>query len=217
MKTSVAVLAAAAGLVMAEQPKFLNTEFNLVAGEDFTLKFSGCESGCTIELLNGPSKNLKPVRELGSDIKGSEFTFSLSDKFNTDVYAFRITAPGEDPNYSEQFTFDGASAVPATTAEETTAAEETSTSAEETSTSTVAETTTAEETTTMTTVSSDVETTSTPEASTTETESETTTGSSSEETTTSSDSDNQDDAAVRLGSSHVTLVVAAVALLGYFL
>jgi hypothetical protein len=46
---------------------------------------------------------------------------------------------------------------------------------------------------------------------------ETTTGSSSEETTTSSDSDNQDDAAVRLGSSHVTLVVAAVALLGYFL
>lgn len=216
MKTSVALLAAAAGLAMAEQPKFLNTEFNLVAGEEFTLKFSGCESGCTIELLNGPPKNLKPVRELGSDIKGSEFPFTLSDKFNTDVYAFRITAPGEDPNYSEQFTFDGASAVPATTAEETTAAE-TSTSAEETST--VAETTTsAEETTTMTTVvSTDAETTSTPEASTTETESETTTSSSSEETTTSSDSDNQDDAAVRLGSSHVTLVVAAVALVGYFL
>lgn len=172
-----------------------------------------------------------------ADIKGSEYTFSLSDKFNTDVYAFRITDASGENNYSEQFEFEGATApaTPATTAEETTSAEETSTSAEETSS--VAETTTAEETTTMTTVSSDVETTSTPEASTTETESEyhhvlqpaascanksapgeTTTSSSSEETTTtSSDSDNQDDAAVRLGSSHVTLVVAAVALLGYFL
>jgi hypothetical protein len=215
MKTSVAVLAAAAGLAMAK-PKFLNTNFDVVPGEDFTLKFSGCDSGCTIELLNGPSDNLKPVRELGSDVKGSEYTFSLSDKFNTDVYAFRITDASGEENYSEQFEFEGATApaTPITTAEETTSAAETS-SAEETST--VAETTTAEETTTMTTVSSDVETTSTPEASTTETESETTTGSSSEETTTSSDSDNQDDAAVRLGSSHVTLVVAAVALLGYFL
>lgn len=64
MKTSVAILAAAAGLAMAK-PKFLNTDFDIVPGQDFTLKFSGCESGCTIELLNGPSGNLKPVRELG--------------------------------------------------------------------------------------------------------------------------------------------------------
>ncbi|KAH8170159.1 ser-Thr-rich glycosyl-phosphatidyl-inositol-anchored membrane family protein [Sarocladium implicatum] len=217
MKTSAVVLAASATLAMA-QPKFLNTNFDVIPGEPFTLKFSGCESGCEIILLNGDSKDLKEVQTLVKDVKGSEETITLSDKFTKDVYAFRIVDADGEQNYSEQFTFDGAEA-PSTTAEETTA-EETSTVAETTSSE---ETSTAEETTTSTeaTTTSAEETTtiSTPESSSTESETPTSTDSdNSEETDDNSDSAPDDDgAAVRLGSSHAALAAAVVALAGYFL
>lgn len=218
MKTSAVVLAASATLAMA-QPKFLNTNFDVVPGEPFTLKFSGCDSGCKIVLLNGDSKNLKEVQTLVEDVKGSEETITLSDKFTKDVYAFRIVDADGEQNYSEQFSFDGAEA-PSTTAEESTTVEETSTVAETTSSE---ETSSAEETTTsteMTTTSAEETTTmSTPESSSTEAETPTSTDSDdAEETDDNSDSAPDDDgAAVRLGSSHAALAAAVVALAGYFL
>jgi hypothetical protein len=219
MKTSAFVLAASATLAMAE-PKFLNTNFDVVPGEPFTLKFSGCSAGCSIILLNGDSKDLKDVQTLVKDVKGSEETITLSDKFTKDVYAFRIVDSAGEENYSEQFTFDGADA-PATTAEETSTVAETTSSAEETSTeeetsTSAAETTTSAEETTTTEAS----TMTTPEASTTESETSTTTSDSddSEQTDDNSDSAPDDDgAAVRLGSSHAALAAAVVALAGYVL
>ena len=65
MKYSFVTLAAMASAVMAA-PQFLNSAFDVEEGKPFTLKYSGCDSGCTIVLQNGDSKNLKTVETLTS-------------------------------------------------------------------------------------------------------------------------------------------------------
>lgn len=62
MKYSLALLSAAA-LVVAK-PAFLNTAFDVVEGEPFTLKFNGCQGGCTITLQNGPEDDLQDFKTL---------------------------------------------------------------------------------------------------------------------------------------------------------
>lgn len=69
MKYSAAVLSLVGAA--AAVPSFLNTEYNVVAGEPFTLSFSGCENGCTITLENGSEDDLQPVRELTGMFKTS--------------------------------------------------------------------------------------------------------------------------------------------------
>jgi hypothetical protein len=63
MKTSFVLVSAAATLAMA-RPEFLNSDYNVVAGEPFTLRFRGCEEGCEIILQNGPPRNLRDVQTL---------------------------------------------------------------------------------------------------------------------------------------------------------
>ncbi|KAK0387638.1 hypothetical protein NLU13_3883 [Sarocladium strictum] len=208
MKTSVAIIVAAAGVAMAK-PAFLNTNFDVVPNEPFTLKFSGCEKPCEIILLNGDPKNLQEVQTIVPATDGSEATIRLSKAFDKDTYAFKIVDSDGEYNYSEQFTFEGTNKP--TPTEVSTTAEATSTSA------TASSSTSAKATTTLVTISSESSAATTPAASKTETETATTTGSSSsQQTTTSSDRD-QSGAAVRLGSSHASLAVAVVALVGYFL
>ena len=36
---------------------FFNTEWKVVARQDFALSFGGCHSGCTISLQNGKTEN----------------------------------------------------------------------------------------------------------------------------------------------------------------
>ncbi|KAM5355856.1 hypothetical protein ACJ41O_002502 [Fusarium nematophilum] len=121
MKYTLATLAALAGVVMAE-PKFLNTDFSVVEGKPFTIKYSGCEAGCTIVLQNGESDDLKDYKTLTASAKGDSFTFTPSG-LPSDTYNFKITdnSSGEE-NYSSQFTYQGDGVAP-TSAEETTAAE----------------------------------------------------------------------------------------------
>lgn len=63
MKYSAATLSALATIALA-QPEFLNSSYNVKEGEPFTLKFGGCEAGCTIVLQTGISTNLKDVKVL---------------------------------------------------------------------------------------------------------------------------------------------------------
>jgi cobalamin biosynthesis Mg chelatase CobN len=201
MKYSIALVAAAATIAMA-RPKFLNTNFDLVPGQPFTLEFSGCETGCDIILQNGDSKNLKDVQTLIKDTKGPKETLTLSPSFPKDTYAFKIVAnDGSDPNYSEQFQFEGAdkpTETPTPTPEPTTSTSTKSTSTKESTT---------KKSSTMVSVTSS---TPTPEPSTT-TSRETTTGSDNTQET------DVPDAAVRVGASHVTFAAAVVAVAGYFL
>lgn len=106
MKFSLAAFAALAATVVAK-PAFLNTAFDVQQGEPFTLKYTGCEDGCTITLLNGNSKDLNNYKTLTADATGDSFTFTLSG-IPSDTYAFKITdnKTGEY-NYSVQFTYQG--------------------------------------------------------------------------------------------------------------
>lgn len=219
MKTSFALAATAATLALA-RPQFLNSNFNVVAGEPFTLTFSGCDEGCEIILQNGPSDNLKDVQTLIPKTTGSSETITLSPKFPDDTYAFKIVAEGEAPNYSPQFEIEGTTPVTTTSTE----AETTSTPAEtSTATSSEAETTTTEETTTAETTTA--ESTST-EASTTtmitvhsstHTPEASTTSHSASTTTDGAAPTEVPGAAVRLGSSNVALLAGVAAVAGYFL
>jgi hypothetical protein len=64
MKYAFAALSALVALASAQAPKFLNSKFDVTEGEPFTLKYSGCESGCTIVIQKGVSTNLKAVQTL---------------------------------------------------------------------------------------------------------------------------------------------------------
>jgi len=65
MKYSLAFISALAAAAAAK-PAFLNTAYQVVEGENFTLKYSGCDSGCTIVIQDGPSTNLKTVKTVTS-------------------------------------------------------------------------------------------------------------------------------------------------------
>ncbi|KAI9904831.1 hypothetical protein N3K66_001360 [Trichothecium roseum] len=232
MKTA-AIFVAAAGLVAA-RPELLNTSYDVASGQPFTIKYSGCDGGCTITLENGPKDDLKPVQTLTSSATGGSTTVNINE-VPTDSYAFRIVnnESGEF-NFSPQFKLDGSAPpdtttevvtttteVPeTTTTEETTTAEETTTSAEETTTvasTTVEETTTVEpsttsaETTMVTVTSSDTETVTTPAST-----------SSDEETSTSSSADEPEaptevpDSSVGRLASPLALVAGAVGAMLFF-
>ncbi|KAH6895910.1 hypothetical protein B0T10DRAFT_603498 [Thelonectria olida] len=70
-------------------PTFLNRSLNIVQNEPFTLKFSGCDGGCTLTLLNCPSTDLREVKVLSSDISGESYTFTLSG-LPADTYGFKL-------------------------------------------------------------------------------------------------------------------------------
>ncbi|CAG9938066.1 unnamed protein product [Clonostachys rosea f. rosea IK726] len=100
MKYSAAVLAFAAAV--AAQPAFLNTQFNVVTGQPFTLQYSGCEAGCTILLKSGPSGNLNTVQTLTTSATGTSTTVTVSN-VPAGTYAFEIIDSTGANNYSEQF------------------------------------------------------------------------------------------------------------------
>lgn len=114
MKYSVAALTVLATAVMAK-PTLLNSAFDVEEGKPFTIKFSGCEGGCTITLQNGESTNLKDVEVLTSSAEGSEFTFTPSN-LPSDTYNFKIVNndSGEE-NYSAQFEYTGTGTLPTNT------------------------------------------------------------------------------------------------------
>ncbi|KAH6971528.1 hypothetical protein BKA56DRAFT_677627 [Ilyonectria sp. MPI-CAGE-AT-0026] len=89
-------------------PGFTNTNFDVVPDEPFTLYLIGCDQGCTIVLLSGPSHNLEDVETLTKDAKDS-FTFTFKqDEFPSGDYAFKvIDNDSGDFNYSPQWAWEG--------------------------------------------------------------------------------------------------------------
>ncbi|CAF3551720.1 hypothetical protein SNK03_000617 [Fusarium graminearum] len=128
MKYTIATIAAFATMALAK-PAFLNTDFALTEGKPYTIRYSGCDSGCTIILQNGESTDLKDYKTLTSGAKGDSFTFTPS-QLPSDTYNFKITDSAGDINYSAQFTYEGSYDAPSVTsatksAVETTAAQTT--------------------------------------------------------------------------------------------
>lgn len=143
MQYSIATLAALATAVLAVQPHFTNTAFDVVEGSPFTISFDGCADGCTIVLQNGDSKDLKDYKTLTASAEGGSFTFTPTD-LPTDKYNFKITDNDSgEYNYSDQFSYEGdavattetsSTAVSTTKAATSTTEKATSTTEEATST-----------------------------------------------------------------------------------
>jgi hypothetical protein len=114
MKSTTFAVLASATLAMAK-PLLLNSagDFeDLEAGAEFPLKYSGCDSGCTITLETGPSTALKPVTTLAADASGDSITVTLPEDLVSGNYAFRIVDnsdnnPETNQNFSKQFPVEG--------------------------------------------------------------------------------------------------------------
>ncbi|KAH6873598.1 hypothetical protein B0T10DRAFT_234631 [Thelonectria olida] len=106
MKYSVATIATLASAASAAQ--FLNSGWGVVIGTPFTIKFHGCEDGCTIILQTGIFPDLNDVETLTTTAKDGSFTWTPSD-LPTGKYNFKIIENSDptDVNYSSQFTIEG--------------------------------------------------------------------------------------------------------------
>ncbi|KAF4334143.1 extracellular matrix precursor [Fusarium beomiforme] len=147
MKYTFATIAAFASVALAK-PAFLNTDFELTEGKPYTIRYSGCDDGCTIVLQNGPSDDLKDYKTLTTSATGDSFTFTPSE-LPTDTYNFKITDKAGDVNYSAQFPYKGSYAAPSVTSATATKSAETTAVASTKEATTLASVTKSAETTTV--------------------------------------------------------------------
>ncbi|KAL2135627.1 hypothetical protein VTI74DRAFT_7577 [Chaetomium olivicolor] len=131
MKFSVVSVLAFAAAVLAK-PVFLNSNYEIHEGEDFTLKWNNAQGPVTITLMTGDAKNLKKVQDIAVEVTGTSFTFTPKD-LPSGTYAFKITDSTNDPNYSRQFQYVGTGTL-TTTSVSSTASSHSSTSVSSTTT-----------------------------------------------------------------------------------
>ncbi|RSL63240.1 hypothetical protein CEP54_005340 [Fusarium duplospermum] len=101
MLPKLALLAGWAFAAVVADVTFINTSFDVEQGTPFTLRYRGCDDGCTINLMSGPSDDLEVAKVLTTSATGESYTFTLSG-LDAGTYAFEIT-DGKDISYSAQF------------------------------------------------------------------------------------------------------------------
>lgn len=196
MKFSVVAILGALAAVVNAKAAFTNTEFNVQAGQPFTLSWSNATGPVTIDLVSGPTTDLKPVGgPIVSGASGTSTTWTPPATLASGTYAFRITDSTGEPNFSLQFTFQGSAS----------ASGSTSTPASSTSASTTASSSAASSTSINTTTSGASTTAST---TTTKTTASTTTSASKSATTVPTN--NNDSQRVKSSLALVLLTVAAL-------
>ncbi|KAK4201775.1 putative extracellular matrix protein [Triangularia verruculosa] len=169
MKYSVATVFALATAVLAK-PKFTNSNYDIVAGEPFTLKWDSAEGNVKIFLYKGKAgdeNSFKPVETLATSSGATgTFTFTPTSTLNGD-YAFVIEDESEDPrNFSPPFSLEG-TAAPTTSASVSITSTSSTASSTETETESSTETGTETSTETSTSASSTLQTSTTVAPSTT--------------------------------------------------
>ncbi|KAM0667331.1 hypothetical protein ACQRIU_003196 [Beauveria bassiana] len=109
MKLTSATIAAVVATGAFAQPEFTNSEINPQEGQPFTLRFNGCDNGCTISLQTGPSPmSLSDIHTLTTDATGGSFDVTLSG-LDTGIYNFKIADNSDGScNYSIPFFYVGA-------------------------------------------------------------------------------------------------------------
>ncbi|KAG8421193.1 hypothetical protein J3458_003090 [Metarhizium acridum] len=130
MKCALVISALAALVAASDKPKFLNSNFQVIEGKQFTLEYDGCVGGCTIVLQNGPQNNLKDVKTITSKFTsmplqmclnlyanileasatGGSFTWT-PEHLASGTYAIKIiNNANKEFNYSQQFSYLGTGA-----------------------------------------------------------------------------------------------------------
>ncbi|GKT42234.1 uncharacterized protein ColSpa_02415 [Colletotrichum spaethianum] len=103
MKSFTSVLVAGFA-ALAQAVQLTNSDFDVKAGEAFTITWSDAQGPVTLTLKNGPSTNLVTVSTIASGQTGTSYSWTPSSTLPTDQYAIEISDSSSTPNYSTQFT-----------------------------------------------------------------------------------------------------------------
>ncbi|KAK4178075.1 Ser-Thr-rich glycosyl-phosphatidyl-inositol-anchored membrane family-domain-containing protein [Triangularia setosa] len=101
--------------------KLTNSDWNMVAGETFTIKWTDAEGAVSIRLKFGPANNLQPAQEIASGHPGESFTWTVPTSLGDAQYAIEVEDDSGNINYSDQFSISGHDSQSTGSAEELTA------------------------------------------------------------------------------------------------
>jgi len=102
MKTFASVLVASFA-ALAQAVKLTNSNYDVAAGQPFTITWSDAQGPVTLTLKNGPSTNLVTVQSIATGQSGTSFVWTPPTTLPSDQYAIEISDGTGAPNYSEQF------------------------------------------------------------------------------------------------------------------
>ncbi|KAK1600465.1 Ser-Thr-rich glycosyl-phosphatidyl-inositol-anchored membrane family-domain-containing protein [Colletotrichum navitas] len=102
MKTFASVLVASFA-ALAQAVKLTNSNYDVAAGQPFTITWSDAQGPVTLTLKNGPSTNLATVQSIATGQSGTSFVWTPPTTLPSDQYAIEISDGTGTPNYSEQF------------------------------------------------------------------------------------------------------------------
>ncbi|KAG7293066.1 hypothetical protein NEMBOFW57_003112 [Staphylotrichum longicolle] len=97
----------AAFATVAQAVKLTNSDWNVVAGEAFTIRWTDAEGGVSIRLKSGPANSLQTVQEIASGQSGESLTWTVPTNLDTAQYAIEIEDGSGSINYSVQFSISG--------------------------------------------------------------------------------------------------------------
>ncbi|KAL8419682.1 hypothetical protein RB594_002747 [Gaeumannomyces avenae] len=104
------IIVAALATLAAAKPKFTNSNFDVVTGKSFELKWTDAKGPVTIDLLTGKAPDgLKPVQIVATGLTGTSLVFDVPKNVPSGDYAFSIRdgEGKEDINYSLPFSLVG--------------------------------------------------------------------------------------------------------------
>ncbi|KAF4465827.1 extracellular matrix [Fusarium albosuccineum] len=92
---------------LARAVKLTNSDYDVVPGKEFTIKWTEAQGPVTLRLKSGPQSNLQTVEEITSGHSGESFTWAVPSSFDSSQYALEIEDGSGDINYSVQFPIEG--------------------------------------------------------------------------------------------------------------
>lgn len=110
MKFTSAIVAAALATIASAKPKITNTNFDVITGQPFELKWIEAKGPVTIELKAGiPPDGMKTFKVLATGVTGTSFSVTIPKDVPSGQYAFTVAdgPTADDTNYSVAFSLVG--------------------------------------------------------------------------------------------------------------
>ncbi|KAK2073103.1 hypothetical protein P8C59_007410 [Phyllachora maydis] len=108
MKLTLAAAVTGLAVIVDAKASFTNLVFTLQAGVPFNLTWSGGSAPYQIALDNGPANNLKDFQSL-TTTSSMHYVYTPPPSLPSNSYTFKITDASGEPNYSQQWDYQGLS------------------------------------------------------------------------------------------------------------
>ncbi|KAK2073104.1 hypothetical protein P8C59_007410 [Phyllachora maydis] len=106
MKLTLAAAVTGLAVIVDAKASFTNLVFTLQAGVPFNLTWSGGSAPYQIALDNGPANNLKDFQSL-TTTSSMHYVYTPPPSLPSNSYTFKITDASGEPNYSQQWDYQG--------------------------------------------------------------------------------------------------------------